>query len=204
MPNMPLFAPRRAGIATGAAGVMAVALLVGCGPKQEAATDIVPATTAPATSDSAASSGSTADTGTAVSGENGNTNIAGPPADPTTPAGKVVTTPSGLKFQDLNVGTGQMPKPGQYVQVHYTGTLENGTKFDSSRDRGQPFVFPLGQGQVIEGWDEGIATMKVGGRRKLIIPSKLGYGAQGFPPDIPPGATLLFDVELLGASDSPG
>lgn len=112
-------------------------------------------------------------------------------------AEKVVTTKSGLKYVDLKVGTGESPKPGATVVVHYTGTLENGTKFDSSRDRGQPFSFPLGQGQVIKGWDEGIATMKPGGRRKLIIPPDLGYGAQGQPPVIPPNATLIFDVELL-------
>lgn len=113
--------------------------------------------------------------------------------------GKIVTTASGLKYQDVKVGTGALPKNGQTVVVHYTGTLMNGTKFDSSRDRGQPFQFALGQGNVIKGWDEGIATMKVGGRRKLIIPSALGYGAQGTPDGtIPPNATLIFDVELLG------
>ena len=109
-----------------------------------------------------------------------------------------VTTPSGLKYQDTVVGSGPAPRQGQRVSVHYTGWLTNGSKFDSSRDRGQPFQFNLGQGEVIKGWDEGVASMKVGGRRKLTIPSNLGYGPRGMPPVIPPNATLVFDVELLG------
>ncbi len=111
-------------------------------------------------------------------------------------AGAEVTTPSGLKYTDLVVGTGPSPRPGQTAVVHYTGTLTDGTVFDSSRDKGQPYSFPLGRGRVIKGWDEGVATMKVGGRRKLVVPPALGYGATG-QGTIPPNATLVFDVELL-------
>ena len=109
-----------------------------------------------------------------------------------------ITTASGLKYIDLTEGAGDIPEPGQVAVVHYAGWLEDGTKFDSSVDRGQPFKFPLGQGRVIKGWDEGVATMKVGGKRKLTIPSDLGYGAQGAGGVIPPNATLIFEVELLG------
>ncbi|GAA6620316.1 FKBP-type peptidyl-prolyl cis-trans isomerase [Scytonema sp. NUACC26] len=108
-----------------------------------------------------------------------------------------VTTSSGLKYVELKEGTGATPKTGQTVVVHYTGTLENGKKFDSSRDRNQPFSFKLGVGQVIKGWDEGLSTMKVGGRRQLTIPPELGYGPRGAGGVIPPNATLIFDVELL-------
>ena len=111
---------------------------------------------------------------------------------------KLVKLPDGLSYQDLVVGHGAMPKVGQIVRVHYTGTLVDGKKFDSSRDRGAPFEFPLGQQRVIAGWDEGVATMRVGGRRKLVIPPKLGYGDAGAGGVIPPGATLIFDIELLG------
>lgn len=116
----------------------------------------------------------------------------------TGPEGKEVTTSSGLQYIDLNVGTGATAQAGQTVRVHYTGWLENGKKFDSSVDRGQPFSFPLGAGRVIKGWDEGVQGMKVGGKRKLIIPSNLGYGARGAGGVIPPNATLIFEVELLG------
>jgi FKBP-type peptidyl-prolyl cis-trans isomerase FkpA len=116
-------------------------------------------------------------------------------------AGATTTTPSGLKITDTKVGTGATPKPGQICVMHYTGWLyeggAKGRKFDSSLDRGQPFEFPLGRRQVISGWDEGVATMKVGGKRTLIIPPELGYGARGAGGVIPPNATLIFDVELL-------
>jgi len=108
-----------------------------------------------------------------------------------------VTTPSGLKYNDDQVGSGEAPRQGQRVSVHYTGWLTDGTKFDSSRDRGQPFQFTLGRGEVIKGWDEGVASMKVGGKRKLTIPPDLGYGTRGAGGVIPPNATLVFDVELL-------
>ncbi|HVH12599.1 MAG TPA: FKBP-type peptidyl-prolyl cis-trans isomerase [Longimicrobium sp.] len=109
----------------------------------------------------------------------------------------MTTTPSGLQYRDDAVGTGAEARAGQNVSVHYTGTLLDGKKFDSSRDRGQPFQFPLGGGRVIQGWDEGVAGMKVGGRRTLVIPPELGYGARAIGP-IPPNSTLVFDVELLG------
>jgi len=108
------------------------------------------------------------------------------------------TLPSGLDYADLVQGSGATAAAGQSVTVHYTGWLTDGRKFDSSRDRGQPFAFRLGGGQVIRGWDEGVQGMKVGGRRRLVIPSELGYGARGAGGLIPPDATLVFMVELLG------
>ncbi|MFN2244751.1 MAG: FKBP-type peptidyl-prolyl cis-trans isomerase [Anaerolineae bacterium] len=111
--------------------------------------------------------------------------------------GDYMTTESGLQYYDIEVGDGATPETGQAVTVHYTGWLEDGTKFDSSLDRGQPFTFSIGLGQVIAGWDEGVATMKVGGKRQLRIPPELGYGEQGAAGVIPPNATLIFEVELL-------
>ena len=112
-----------------------------------------------------------------------------------------MTTPSGLKITDTQAGTGATPRTGQTCVMHYTGWLyqdgKKGAKFDSSVDRGQPFEFPIGTGRVIKGWDEGVATMKVGGKRTLVIPPELGYGARGAGGVIPPNATLLFEVELL-------
>jgi FKBP-type peptidyl-prolyl cis-trans isomerase FkpA len=111
-----------------------------------------------------------------------------------------VTTASGLVFEDLVVGSGAAASAGQQVTVHYTGWLVNGTKFDSSKDRDDPFDFPLGAGHVIRGWDEGVQGMQVGGKRKLTIPPALGYGARGAGGVIPPNATLIFEVELLGVN----
>jgi len=116
--------------------------------------------------------------------------------------GKAMTTSSGLQIMDTKTGTGATPKTGQTCVMHYTGWLyengQKGKKFDSSVDRGEPFEFPIGAGRVIKGWDEGVATMKVGGKRTLIIPPALGYGARGAGGVIPPNATLIFEVELLG------
>jgi FKBP-type peptidyl-prolyl cis-trans isomerase len=140
-----------------------------------------------------ASSGSGALSATAVASE------AGKAMEPSKEsAGKEIVTPSGLKYTDLKTGAGAEAKAGDAVQVHYTGWLVDGTKFDSSRDSNRPFRFKLGAGQVIKGWDEGVAGMRVGGKRKLIIPPELGYGRQGAGSVIPPGATLVFEVELLG------
>jgi peptidylprolyl isomerase len=120
-------------------------------------------------------------------------------------AGKPMKTPSGLQIADITVGTGASPRPGQICVMHYTGWLyvdgKKTAKFDSSLDRGTPFEFPIGQKRVIGGWDEGVATMKVGGKRTLIIPPELGYGARAAGVVIPPNATLIFDVELLGVKD---
>ena len=136
------------------------------------------------------------ETATPVADEAG-TAASGSP-DAAAPAGETVTMPSGLTYVDVKSGEGASPQAGQTAVVHYTGWLVDGTKFDSSRDRGQPFRFQLGRGQVIKGWDEGVATMKVGGVRTLTIPPALGYGAAGAGGVIPPNATLTFEVELLG------
>ena len=121
--------------------------------------------------------------------------------DKTTEIGKEITTSSGLKYIDEVIGTGNQPKTGDQVKVHYIGTLENGTKFDSSRDRNKPFEFTLGVGRVIKGWDEGLSTMKPGGKRKLIIPSDLGYGNRSTG-KIPANSTLIFEVELIDIKEA--
>lgn len=158
------------------AGAALAALAVACGGDEEEATPTATARTE----------------ATTVSSSEGNA-----PGVPVL-TGQVQKTASGLGYIDEKVGDGAAPQKGQQVQVHYTGWLTNGKKFDSSRDRGQPFVFPLGAGRVIAGWDEGVATMKVGGKRRLIIPANLGYGARGAGATIPPNSVLIFDVELLG------
>ncbi|MBM3218829.1 MAG: FKBP-type peptidyl-prolyl cis-trans isomerase [Candidatus Rokubacteria bacterium] len=111
---------------------------------------------------------------------------------------ETIETATGLGYVDIVEGTGPRPKTGETVSVHYIGWLKSGQKFDSSHDRGQPLQFPIGKGRVIKGWDEGVGTMKVGGKRKLVIPAHLGYGDRGAGGVIPPGATLIFEVELLG------
>ena len=118
-----------------------------------------------------------------------------PSVNPDAAAGEKAV--AGLKIDDLKVGEGAVAETGKTVKVHYTGTLTDGTKFDSSLDRGEPFSFQLGAGQVIRGWDEGVKGMRVGGKRKLTIPPDMGYGAAGAPPKIPPNATLMFEIELL-------
>jgi FKBP-type peptidyl-prolyl cis-trans isomerase len=117
---------------------------------------------------------------------------------PTPVTGKATTTTSGLEYWEIKKGSGKLAQKGKKVSVHYTGWLTDGKEFDSSRDAGEPIQFNLGTGEVIKGWDEGIAGMKVGGRRQLRIPPALGYGARGFGSSIPPNATLVFDVELMG------
>jgi FKBP-type peptidyl-prolyl cis-trans isomerase len=135
----------------------------------------------------------------AAAGCGGEKSAAPSTSSPMKVSGQPTTTASGLQYWDIVVGTGPSATPGNVVKVHYTGFLTSGEKFDSSRDRGEPFSFPLGGGQVIKGWDEGVAGMKVGGQRQLRIPPALGYGANGAGSAIPPNATLVFDVELLDA-----
>lgn len=117
---------------------------------------------------------------------------------PTKVTGEGVKTPSGLQYWDIKVGTGQEAKEGSHVRVHYTGWLTSGKKFDSSVDAGKPFDFRIGNGDVIKGWEEGVTGMKVGGKRQLRIPPNLAYGKEGYPGAIPPNATLIFDIQLLG------
>lgn len=147
---------------------------------------------------SAGSDGESADSESTAREEASMANTAGGPPPV---SGDTIDTDSGLQYIVIEEGSGATPTAGQTVRVHYTGWLLDGTKFDSSFDRGEPFPFPLGQGRVIRGWDEGVATMRVGEKRRLIIPPELGYGQRGFPGAIPPNATLVFDVELLGLGE---
>ncbi len=162
-------------------------LAAGCKGTPEGAAGQVPAATTPPPAATAAAAAPTA------------APTAAPAAAPTaaTTGGKVHKLPSGLVYEDLVVGDGKMADPGLTAVVHYTGWLTDGTKFDSSLDRNQPFKFVLGQHQVIDGWDQGVRGMRVGGRRKLTIPPDMGYGAQGAGGAIPPNATLVFEVKLL-------
>lgn len=130
-------------------------------------------------------------------GEDTGSSSGAPAASDDCVEGEEFTTDSGLKYEDTTCGTGAEAETGSSVLVHYTGTLEDGTKFDSSRDRNQPYPFTIGAAEVIAGWDEGVVGMKVGGVRVLTIPPDLGYGETGFPPVIPPGATLIFELELV-------
>jgi FKBP-type peptidyl-prolyl cis-trans isomerase len=171
---------------------LAAALATGCGQENPSSSE------PPGGANTAAEGSSAPNSPDAASTAPQSTEIA-PDKLPGDPVGekKVQSAASGLKYVDLVEGKGSPAEAGQQVSVHYTGWLTDGTKFDSSVDRGQPFDFPLGGGSVIKGWDEGVAGMKMGGKRKLIIPADLGYGATGSPPTIPGGATLVFDVELL-------
>jgi peptidylprolyl isomerase len=159
------------------AGSLSLLLAVACGPESPAPTETPPAATA-----------------------SGPTGVTSSITNSQAQKGNTVNTASGLQYTEIVAGTGAAPNPGDIVSVDYTGTLTNGVVFDSSYKRGQPLQFPLGQGQVIKGWDEGIALMKTGGKARLTIPPSLGYGAKGAGNVIPPNATLIFDVELVGVS----
>lgn len=154
------------------------------------------ATAAPTQKAGATSTAAAAGTPTAALATSATGDLVSPASIPKQ-AGPSKFLPSGLGYIEAVVGTGAVAQAGQTVSVHYTGWLTNGTKFDSSRDKNVPIQFQLGRGAVIKGWDEGLAGMKVGGQRRLFIPASLGYGNQGAPPVIPPGATLIFDVELM-------
>jgi peptidylprolyl isomerase len=182
-------------VRAGAAALMLVTFAAGCkADSQEAKNTSQPAAqTAPATQPTT--------TTEATQSPSASSTVQGPPAQDLSSnkgkSGKVVTTKSGLKYEDLVVGKGPSPKPGQSVTVNYVGTLQDGTKFDSSADHGGTFTFTIGEGQVIKGWDEGVMSMKVGGKRKLTVPPDLAYGPNGMPPVIPPNATLIFTVDLI-------
>ena len=195
------FARRRPGRAPALLALALGALVAGafgCQQKQEAATGEAAKEATSATGEHAGHAHDAS--GTTAAGETPQAAPAGGAASAPTPtsSANMTKTASGLQYTDLKVGDGPAVKAGQTASVHYTGWLTNGTKFDSSLDRGQPFAFALGQGQVIKGWDEGVAGMKVGGKRKLVVPPDLAYGPAGYPPVIPPNSELVFEVELLG------
>lgn len=168
----------------------AAVLLIGCNQEKTGTAGTDGGTSTSSTSNASGGSSATTTTG---SGSSVSATTTTPPS-----AAQETTLPGGLKYQDVTVGTGAEATPGKRVTVHYTGWLTDGTKIDSSVDRGQPYTITLGAGEVIQGWDQGIAGMKVGGKRKLTIPHQLAYGPSGRPPVVPPSATLLFDIELLG------
>jgi FKBP-type peptidyl-prolyl cis-trans isomerase len=180
-------------------GVALALSLAGCAGQSKTTSSTAPATTQSTGSNSKGSSSTTTTTtGTTSTTSSSTTTTGATSSTDAATAGKEITMPNGLKYVDMKVGDGQLAETGMTAQVHYTGWLTDGTKFDSSVDRGQPFSFKLGAGQVIRGWDEGVKGMRVGGKRKLTIPPDLGYGAAGAGGVIPPNATLVFDVELLG------
>jgi len=178
-----------------AVSLLVAALLVnlGCRKSESKSSSTASGETQTTTSMSGSGSGS----GTSSTGATG-TGMSATAKSDAALAGTVVTTASGLQYQDVVVGTGAEAKAGNTVSVHYTGWLTDGTQFDSSRDRGQPIEFQIGTPYIIQGWNEGITGMKVGGKRKLTIPPSIAYGAEGRPPVIPPNATLKFDIELMG------
>ncbi len=181
--------------------IIGAIFVAGCGKSEEPTPEVVAASSRPAYASSTAPAPETKPADIAQGpqplGKNADPQFAAATQAATQPgASKEVTTYTGLKYVDLKVGTGASPKKGSQVVVHYTGWLTDGTKFDSSRGRNQPFSFAIGQGNVIAGWDEGVMSMKIGGRRILTIPAHLGYGSAGTR-GIPGGATLIFDVELL-------
>jgi FKBP-type peptidyl-prolyl cis-trans isomerase len=183
------------------AAVLTVAALGGC--KQSSTSNGsagASGTTSASSSTGASAAGSTPASGTVSTGTAAGAGASAAAALPGESVGAMqqVTTSSGLKYTDIKVGDGAVAETGMVASVHYTGWLMDGTKFDSSLDRGQPLSFKLGGGRVIRGWEEGVKGMRVGGKRKLVIPSDLGYGDAGFPGAIPPRATLVFDVELVG------
>ena len=181
------------------AGLASLALVAfGCYNAPRGTTSSSTGSTSSNTSGSkATSSGMTASSTVAGEAKPAGTTSA-PTSSAAAPTGQEVTLAGGLKYVDLKVGDGDIAEAGEMANVHYTGWLTDGTKFDSSVDRGQPFQFRIGAGNVIRGWDEGVKGMRIGGKRHLTIPPDMGYGANGYPPVIPANATLVFDVELLG------